>query len=77
MMPKDKNLAGIIIELKSLKSDSGKEIKLSQLQKAANQALKQIDDLQYFTELKQIDVKNIIKVGIAFNSKLLAVSYGE
>jgi len=77
IIPKDKNRTGIIIELKSLRNKSGNEAKTSQLQKAANQALKQIDELHYIAEFKQHNIKKIIKVGIAFNGKQLMVKHAS
>ena len=44
-------------------------------QKAANQALKQIEELHYIAEFKQHGIDKIIKVGIAFNGKQLMVKH--
>lgn len=66
--PTAKNLPGIIIELKAAKNCSEEELK-----ELATTALKQINDKKYDTELKSSGVKNIIKYGVAFSGKNVAV----
>lgn len=68
LKPKAKKLPGIIIELKAEKS-CNKEA----LEKLAATALKQINDKKYDTELKSDGVSNIIKFGVAFSGKNVAV----
>lgn len=68
LRPLVKNLPGIIIELKSAKNCSEEELK-----ELATTALKQIDDKKYDTELKSAGVNNIIKYGVAFSGKNVAV----
>ncbi len=66
LIPKDKNLQGIIIEFKvSNKEDNLKE--------KAEEALKQIDDKKYETELKNIGITDIYKYGIAFCGKQVEI----
>lgn len=66
--PTEKKLPGIIIELKAAKNCSEEELK-----ELAITALKQINDKKYDTELKSAGVKNIIKYGVAFSGKNVAV----
>lgn len=68
LRPLGKNLPGIIIELKSAKNCSEEELK-----EFATTALKQINDKKYDTELKSSGVNNIIKYGVAFSGKNVAV----
>lgn len=69
LRPLVKNLPGIIIELKSAKNCSEGELK-----ELATTALKQINDKKYDMELKSSGVNNIIKYGVAFSGKNVAVA---
>jgi len=64
VIPKNKALPSIIIEFKTVSS-----LKKETLKIAAQNALKQIDDRQYETELHSRGITNIIKMGIAFQGK--------
>ena len=64
MLPLDKKLPGILIELKVEKDYSEK-----QLVKLAETALKQINDRQYHIEMSTQGVKEILQYGIAFSGK--------
>ena len=64
MLPLDKKLPGILIELKAEKDYSEK-----QLVKLAETALKQINDRQYHIEMSTQGVKEILQYGIAFSGK--------
>lgn len=64
LIPQQKNLPGIIIELKAEKKCSASELK-----KLAADAIRQINDKQYDTQLLQTGVTNIIKYGVAFSGK--------
>ena len=64
MLPLDKKLLGILIELKAEK-DYNEE----QLAKLAETALKQINDRQYHIEMSTQGVKEILQYGIAFSGK--------
>lgn len=68
LRPLVKNLPGILIELKSAKNCSKEE-----LNELAAAALKQINDKKYDTELKSSGINNIVKYGVAFNGKNVAV----
>lgn len=68
LMPKRKNLPGIIIELKAQKNCTDDALK-----ELAVAALKQINDKKYDTALKSDGVENIIKFGVAFSGKNVAV----
>lgn len=67
LIPKDKNKAGYILELK--KADS------SNLEKKVEEALKQIDDKKYYVELERYGIKEIVKIGYVFDGKKVESSY--
>ena len=73
MFPKRKNIPGIIFELKyckegeSAKSDKAKLEQL--LTKTAEEALKQIEDNEYLTELKEAGASPIFRYGASFCGK--------
>ena len=68
LRPLVKSLPGIIIELKSAKNCSEKELK-----ELSTTALKQINDKKYDTELKSAGINNIVKYGVAFSGKNVAI----
>ena len=67
LIPKDKNKAGYILELK--RADS------SNLEKKAEEALKQIEDKKYYIELEKYGIKEIVKIGYVFDGKKVESSY--
>lgn len=73
MFPKRNNLPGIIFELKHYKaeeSEKSDKIKLEKsLEKAAEEALKQIENNAYLTELKEAGAGSIFRYGAAFCGK--------
>ena len=68
LIPREKRYPGIILELKW-------EAKLSEteLDKWANKALEQIDELRYDAEMKEDGIADILKFGIAFSGKKVSV----
>lgn len=68
LIPREKRYPGIILELKW-------EAKLSEteLDKWANKALDQIDELRYDAEMKEDGIADILKFGIAFSGKKVSV----
>lgn len=68
--PHSKVLPGIIIELKSSK-------KSSEIKGLAEEALEQIDNMQYDVEMKRRGVKKIIKFGVAFCGKAIEIATQE
>jgi hypothetical protein len=68
LIPKNINNNGIIIEFKSVRLSKNES-----LDELLDQALKQIVDKKYDTELKRKGVKNIIKWAIAFKGKEVKV----
>lgn len=68
MLPLNKKLPGIIVEMKAEKDCT--EEKLEEL---AENALKQIDDRQYYAEMNAWGVKEILNYGIAFSGKSASV----
>ena len=68
MLPMQKKLPGILMELKA-----GKDCKEGQLEKLAQTALDQIKDRQYYIEMQAQGVKEILQYGIAFSGKRVCV----
>ncbi|MBQ7556452.1 MAG: AAA family ATPase [Lachnospiraceae bacterium] len=68
LIPRDLKYPGVIIELKSDKDLD--EVKLGAL---AEEALKQIDDKGYDTEMREEGIKVILKLGIAFSGKKVKI----
>lgn len=68
MLPLDKKLPGILIELKA-----GKDCKEAQLDELAKTALEQINDRQYHVEMDAQGVKEILQYGIAFSGKSASI----
>lgn len=64
MLPLNKRLPGILIELKA-----GKDRSETQLETLANAALQQINDRTYSADLQAMKVASIIKFDIAFSGK--------
>jgi len=69
LSPKTNTLPGVIIELKTSKDCSEKELKA-----LAATALKQINDKKYDTEMKTKGVETIYKFGVAFSGKKIEVA---
>jgi len=72
LIPKDIKKNGVIIEFKSAKLSKNESIDTM-----LNQALKQIGDNKYDTELKKRGIENIIRWGIAFKGKEVKVGIVE
>ena len=64
LVPMERSLPGIIIELKT-----GKNLSESELESLAQEALEQIHDRKYQTELMVRDVDDILLYGVAFSGK--------
>lgn len=71
LKPVKKNLPGILIELKA-----EKKCTREQLKKLSENALKQINDKKYDSELIATGVKTIYKYGVAFSGKDVEVAVG-
>lgn len=68
MLPMQKKLPGILMELKA-----GKDCKEGQLEELAQTALDQIKDRQYYIEMQAQGVREILQYGIAFSGKRVCV----
>ena len=64
LIPKKNNLPGIIIELKAEKKCAAEELK-----QLAQKAVQQIEEKQYDMQLRQENVKHVIRYGVAFSGK--------
>ena len=66
LFPKNLNDLGIILEFKKAKKE---EFEKKDLEKLANSAILQIENLHYVTELKHRGVQKILALGMAFQGK--------
>ncbi|MEM7402795.1 MAG: PD-(D/E)XK nuclease domain-containing protein [Myxococcota bacterium] len=69
--PKDKTLPGFVMEFKTCLNST------QSLNDTAQQALQQIQDKQYHTDLIKRGVKTVIALGFAFFQKQVAVAHTE
>ena len=69
LKPVQKNLPGILIELKAAKNCTEEQLK-----KLSETALQQIADKKYDTEMTSAGIENIYKYGVAFCGKNVAVT---
>ena len=67
--PKVHSLPGVIMEFKAIKDDAG-------LSASAAEALKQIEDKHYDTDMEDHGIKEIVKYGIAFAGKNVEIAKG-
>lgn len=67
--PKVHFFPGIIMEFKATKNDAG-------LSASADEALKQIEDKHYDTDMKDRGIREIVKYGIAFAGKNVEIAIG-
>lgn len=72
MFPKEEQNPGIIMELKWKKALSTEE-----LDRLAEDALVQIEDMRYDSEMKEEGIKEILKFGIAFTGKKVCIKTGK
>ena len=72
MEPKEKVLPGIVMEFKAIPASEK-----SELSKAAEKALTQIDRQNYTRELQERGVRRIVRYGIAFSGKAVEVKSAE
>ena len=68
IIPREDKYPGIIIELKW-----NKDLNEGKLSELADDALAQIDDRRYDVEMKENEIQNILKFGIAFSGKKVIV----
>lgn len=69
MSPINKNIPGILIELKVLRDDVKEERLDEELDKYANLALAQIEEKHYDTSMKEDGIKKFLKIGVVFYKK--------
>ena len=69
LFPREKKYPGIIMELK-WKTGLEKE----ELKKLSEEALKQIDDRRYASEMEEIGISAVLKLGIAFSGKKVTIT---
>ena len=71
LMPKTKDMPGILIELKAEKESSAERLKA-----LAQDALEQIDAHQYHTDMVTRGVETIYRYGVAFSGKAVEIAIG-
>lgn len=69
LVPRYPKIPGILIEIKA-----GRDLTEEQLKKLSEVALRQIEDKKYDTEMLSKGIKTILKYGVAFSRKNVAVS---
>jgi hypothetical protein len=69
IIPKNTDKLAILLELKSVKVPKKEEDLKPQLEKAAKEALDQIEKNKYSAELKQRGIGDVLKIGLAFCGK--------
>ena len=69
MLPLNKQLPGILMELKA-----GKDCSDAQLAELAQTALKQINDRAYSVDLTAQGIQTVLKYGIAFSGKKVSIT---
>lgn len=72
MFPKEERNPGIIMDLKWKKALSTEE-----LDRLAEDAFAQIEDMRYDSEMKEEGIKEILKFGIAFTGKKVCIKTGK
>jgi hypothetical protein len=78
ILARDPNKLSILLEFKQVALPTGKkesEKIQNTLDKAAQEALQQINKQAYFAELKQRNLTNILKIGLAFSDKRFRIAY--
>lgn len=72
LLPLDKHLPGILIELKA-----GKDLFEAQLEDLSKVALQQINDRAYSVELQAMKISSVVKMGLAFSGKRARISWEQ
>ncbi|MDE7298693.1 MAG: ATP-binding protein [Lachnospiraceae bacterium] len=77
MMPLNKTLPGILVELKVLGKKDGKDENniTGKLKALSEKALSQIDRMDYAASMRENGITQIMKLGIAFYKKQAEISY--
>lgn len=75
MMPYDKKLPGILIELKVLRSSSAPENTTEKLTALSETAIQQINEKNYDAAMSDEGICQVMKLGIAFYKKQTEIAY--
>ena len=68
LIPRNKKMTGIILELKY-----ERDLDEKGLNALADEALRQIEDKEYVIEMKDEGVRDILKLGMAFSGKKVVI----
>lgn len=69
LVPQNKKLPGILMELKVLREETKLEIVHGKLKRLAEEGLQQIDEKNYAASMRQQGIRQVMKFGIAFWKK--------
>ena len=72
LIPRSHRYPGIIMELKA-----GKDLNDQALETLSEEALQQINDIEYDTEMREEGITGILKLGIAFSGKNVKIRAGR
>ena len=75
LLPRDKTMPGIIIELKVIREKMADGRIKAALKQSADEALDQIDKKQYITEMRRNGVSQFMKIGVSFHKKQVEIAY--
>ena len=79
IIPDDKSKLALVLELKSVEAPKVKKADDAALQEtlniAAKEALVQINSRHYLADVKQLGIKSVCKIGLAFSGKHLKADY--
>lgn len=77
LMPYDSKMPGIIIELKVIKENTPENEIEDELKESAKNALNQIDEKKYITQMRRDGIKRFLKIGVSFYKKQVEIMYAE
>lgn len=77
LFPYDKTMYGIIMEIKVIKEKINENNIEQILNTSSKEALKQINDKEYISEMKSLGVSKFLKIGISFYKKHLQILFEE
>lgn len=77
LMPMDKAMPGVVIELKVIRENIAENHVTNALKEATADALSQIDQKQYTTQMRRDGITRFMKIGAVFYKKNVEIAYAE
>lgn len=77
LLPYDKSMYGIIIEIKVAKEKKDEHNIEQELIVLCKEALKQVNNKEYINEMKRLGISKFLKIGISFYKKHIQILYEE